>query len=737
MRGKPISFNILYCLSIIFFVFLGVFFINHQAMALSPTKVVDVIPADIWLEPNEPQIGKKVNVVARIYNNGIYETKYQISTITVSFLVDNKLLTKTSIENIKPGEPNSVIISSGNLWTVTEGEHTLSVLLEYKAQKDQKDDTSNNRIDKNITIKSSKSTQLSLKINPSYLLQNTANVVTVNGSLLDKTSKSPLAAQTITLETADSKISLITDENGVFSLTKAIMPTQNRILVKAYYEGNFPYSNSNVSKIVHVIPVSKNNGVVILKMVDPTSKYNFINMPTRVVVFQDSYKNKYAEIDVNKKGILNNNTAWIDLEGDHSYSQAIYVKDRHLFSTNWKNVSKNEIIETTLTFPKPAEIRFHVKDSYENPLNGAIVKNWIYSAKTDKNGFTDWIKILPTEYKSEPYEAKITTNEGKTFKSSPFYVESQKKETIEILSTLNDTKILPKLLNNTYSCNCVAFRLDDIQDFYLNAIQKEVISTFQKENASLTIGIIGNSFGEDTKLVSFIRQQLKNNSNSDVTLEIANHGWNHEDFTNFSKDKQSLLIANTNKKISDMLGVTSKGFIAPYNSINDDTLIALNENKMKYVSANTKNDDPPYDLKNQTLYHFPTTAATAMTDENQTSEWERMNHKETYASILDSLLNYGFAVVMMHPMDFAMQDELTFQNDIDWNQLHELELLLDMIKQEGLEIVPIIGIPEFDTVYQKSPTWVKNIFVLYEEQQISEDEVLNAIKFLKEKNILI
>src|SRR3990170_1833599 len=82
------------------------------------------------------------------------------------------------------------------------------------------------------------------------------------------------------------------------------------------------------------------------------------------------------------------------------------------------------------------------------------------------------------------------------------------------------------------SCRCVAFRLDDIQDYFLNNVQIEIMNTFQKNNKSLTVGIIGNYFGNDTAIVNFLKEKLENNTSS---LEIANHGWNHEDFTLFDK----------------------------------------------------------------------------------------------------------------------------------------------------------------------------------------------------------
>ncbi|MBI1828104.1 MAG: hypothetical protein HYR87_01290 [Thaumarchaeota archaeon] len=61
----------------------------------------------------------------------------------------------------------------------------------------------------------------------------------------------------------------------------------------------------------------------------------------------------------------------------------------------------------------------------------------------------------------------------------------------------------------TESCHCVAFRLDDIQDYWLNKVQTAIVDTFQEKNASLTIGIIGNSFGGDVKLTGYLQNKIK------------------------------------------------------------------------------------------------------------------------------------------------------------------------------------------------------------------------------------
>src|SRR5574338_564197 len=252
------------------------------------------------------------------------------------------------------------------------------------------------------------------------------------------------------------------------------------------------------------------------------------------------------------------------------------------------------------------------------------------------------------------------------------------------------------------SCRCVAFRFDDIQDYFLNNSQKQVIDTFQQKNASLTIGIIGNYFGNDKTLVDLIKIRLQNNNSE---LEVANHGWNHEDFTSFNKTAQSQLIKKTNEKI------------------------------IRYISSNVKYDVPPYKNKNNTLYHFPAASLTGDIDSNIV-KWYGTTHKETFAQIQASLINYGFAVVTLHPQEYSKRQGLNYTNEVDFNQIRELEFLIDDIRNNGLRIVTIKEIPEHSTYNQKYPEWIKQILAWYDSKKISADEVLNAIKFLTDKNII-
>ena len=86
-------------------------------------------------------------------------------------------------------------------------------------------------------------------------------------------------------------------------------------------------------------------------------------------------------------------------------------------------------------------------------------------------------------------------------------------------------------------CNCVAFRLDDIQNGWLYDVQIEVLDKFMEKNIPLTIGIIGNYLEGD--MANHVKKITNEN---DSLIEIANHGWLHEDFTILDKKTQGQLM---------------------------------------------------------------------------------------------------------------------------------------------------------------------------------------------------
>lgn len=256
-------------------------------------------------------------------------------------------------------------------------------------------------------------------------------------------------------------------------------------------------------------------------------------------------------------------------------------------------------------------------------------------------------------------------------------------------------------MNSEYlNCNCVAFRLDDIQDYFLNGAQIDILNMFEQKQASLTIGIIANVFGDDPKLLSLIKGAL---ADKNFDLEVANHSWTHRVLPTLTKDQQADDFAKSNKKIHDVLGVTPTTFIPPENLYNDDTISVLKKNNFTQISSHTSTGQPPPFQKSD-LYYFSAATQTSVLD-RQEANWKIQSIDKVLDGINDSLFNYGYAVVMMHPHEFSTYSDGVYLNKVNQTHVQQLGLLIDKVRSQGLKIVTIDEISSFDKpAPQKQPS---------------------------------
>jgi len=171
----------------------------------------------------------------------------------------------------------------------------------------------------------------------------------------------------------------------------------------------------------------------------------------------------------------------------------------------------------------------------------------------------------------------------------------------------------------------VAFRLDDIQDWWLDNLQQMIMEMFQNRSLPLTIGIIGNEFNQTWgifliyfSIIDFIFTAypdlvfdawVEQFANSPL-VEVASHGWNHEDFTTFNLTSQINLMIQSKSRIEYLFPFKApiSTFIPPFNSFNDDTITALSTVGFLDFSSQFDMDvgwtnlNPPY--------HFPAYGST-------------------------------------------------------------------------------------------------------------------------------
>jgi peptidoglycan/xylan/chitin deacetylase (PgdA/CDA1 family) len=289
--------------------------------------------------------------------------------------------------------------------------------------------------------------------------------------------------------------------------------------------------------------------------------------------------------------------------------------------------------------------------------------------------------------------------------------------------TKNPTSKIP-------NCQCVAFRLDDIQDYWLNGVQTKIIDTFQQKNASLTIGIIGNSFGGDVKLTGYLKNKIK----IDPSIEVANSGWKFEDFTTYGQSEQSSLIKQSNDKIFSLLGKIPTVFIPPFGKINNNTFGAMYENNITFLSANTLTYHTVYSTSN-TIHQLPATVSTGYISSGN-GTLHRLTNDEIFTNIQNSLHNYGFAVITISFQDYATSNGTVTQNEPDLQQIQQLETLIDKVRSNGLKITDVSKINN-EQVPIIIPSWIKNNAGWWANGQISDSDFISGIQYMIQNDIII
>ena len=319
--------------------------------------------------------------------------------------------------------------------------------------------------------------------------------------------------------------------------------------------------------------------------------------------------------------------------------------------------------------------------------------------------------------------SKITVNGNQTV----IQIFKNQSAIATIQQTSNATTNL--VSTNMPNCQCVAFRLDNIQDYWLNNVQMSIMDTFQEKNASLTIGIIGNSFGSDAKLTGYVQDKIKTNP----SIEIANNGWKFEDFTSYGKSEQSSLIKQSNDKIFSLLGITPTVFIPPYGKINNDTFDAMYENNITTLSENTQTYHTVYSTLN-TIHRFPATVSTGYINSGN-GTLQRLTNDEALTNIQNSLHDYGFAVVTISFQDYAVNNGTVTQNKPDLQQIQQLGTLIDKVQSSGLKIVDLSKIINEQTPIL-IPSWIKDNAKGWANGKTSDSDFISGIKYMIKNNII-
>lgn len=292
-----------------------------------------------------------------------------------------------------------------------------------------------------------------------------------------------------------------------------------------------------------------------------------------------------------------------------------------------------------------------------------------------------------------------------------------------LLYLLTQSGVSPTYGNSNVSsaiplpCECVVFRMDDIQDTFVNNAQIEALNLFISKSKPLSLGLIMNDTGNDLRIIGKVGQ------GSQIGLfELGLHGWDHVDYTKLSKEEQKSTLKMANEKMDKIFGNNSDIFIPPYGYFDNQTIDAMSELGIRVLSStlfSERNYDDGASIFNQTLsttnhggmtnfnrsiYHMP---GIAEFKGSQNGNSIKVPVENILSDTYDSLQDYGYAVIVFHPQDLVQVDENGKVPDnapINATEMDDLSRLIDTISSRNIRITTlsdILGIEQRSYSYFK------------------------------------
>jgi peptidoglycan/xylan/chitin deacetylase (PgdA/CDA1 family) len=249
--------------------------------------------------------------------------------------------------------------------------------------------------------------------------------------------------------------------------------------------------------------------------------------------------------------------------------------------------------------------------------------------------------------------------------------------------------------------------MDDVQDKWLETAQLAAMNLFITRNQSLTLGLIMNGIGNDSKILGQISLGREKG-----LFELALHGWDHIDYTRLDEQQQKASLALANEKMMRLFGNGSDIFITPYGTFNNNTLNAMSQLGIRILSAalfsegnfdrngsifnlnnyktniknnNLYNNSSPASLP---VYHIPAMVFFKSDEHNKRAV--EIPIKNILLDVNNNIKKFGYSVIVFHPQDFVSTDQngQVVSSGLDVSQLKDLSELVDKILSSGIKIIP-------------------------------------------------
>ncbi|MGN6346662.1 MAG: polysaccharide deacetylase family protein [Candidatus Nitrosocosmicus sp.] len=259
-----------------------------------------------------------------------------------------------------------------------------------------------------------------------------------------------------------------------------------------------------------------------------------------------------------------------------------------------------------------------------------------------------------------------------------------------------------------HKCNCIVFRLDDVQDDWLNKAQIDLMNLFISKNQSFSLGLIMNATGNDDALISKIKEGYNKG-----LFELALHGYDHINFSKSNDYDQYMFLKMANQKMKILFGNYSKIFIPPYDAFNNGTLNAMykigipilssfayeeyniyHNNSLLISNGNTNENN----ITINKVYHIPGSIGYK---NFLNGTWIKNPLGNITNNISEDIDSKGYSVIVLHPQDFSEIDKNgSFVNSTNENEINDLSMLIDYLLLKNYNIVTFSKIMNIENSYR-------------------------------------
>jgi len=392
----------------------------------------DVLLSEIYIEPADPQPGDPVSIQSIIYNAGIDSTKSVTDVVTVGYFVNGDLLKIAELPNIEPGVKNGILLSSGPVFTATEGNHVITVILNYHDTLSHlTDNSANNIVQRMFSIGDPLPSTALFEIFQEYDSHTKMQDITINGNLSSPDMKFLPNQVKLTIDNSNQH-AIPVDQDGSFSFSKSIRSSDKIIPVIVTVEENYPLLGSSYTASIYPIQL-ESDSILSFQIQNPTEFYNFQDSLVIIVIYDELYneikKINTANLSPSEKYY---DTVLVTLPGETTYIAEVYLDGRFIHAVK-THLKENMISTSSILIPDTSKVQFQVLASNEEPVSGATVFGENFTLTTNENGFTDWVNFLPTVNDNDPYTVTTILANGKIISSDPFFVKYGEQKIIQMV----------------------------------------------------------------------------------------------------------------------------------------------------------------------------------------------------------------------------------------------------------------------------------------------------------------